>query len=71
VALASAATLLSKTDLLRFRWRRRRIRLLELALFLLFLLGLFFHVSLALFELIVWFWQFVILFLGVIAGETS
>jgi hypothetical protein len=52
-----------KTDLLRFRRRHGWIGLLELALLLLFLLGLFFHVSLPLFELIVWFWQFVILFL--------
>jgi hypothetical protein len=61
-ALTSAATIF-KTDLLRFRRRRGWIGLLELALLLLFLLGLLFQVSFPLFELIVWFWQFVILFL--------
>jgi hypothetical protein len=61
-ALTSAATVL-RLDLLRFRRRHGWIGLLELALLLLFLLGLFFQVSFPLFELIVWFWQFVILFL--------
>jgi|ERR1700722_1216238 hypothetical protein len=52
-----------RTDLLRFRRRHGWIGLLELALLLLFLLSFFFQVSFPLFELIVWFWQFVILFL--------
>ena len=50
-----------QSDLLRFHRRRRWIGGLELAEPLFFLLGLLFKVSLPLFELIVWFCQFVIL----------
>jgi hypothetical protein len=48
---------------LGLRSRRRWIRGLKLAALLFFFLGLLFYVSLPLFELIVWFWQFVILLL--------
>ena len=49
------------SDLLRLRRRGRWIGKLKLAELLFFLLGLFFNVSLPLFELIVSFCQFVIL----------
>src|SRR5258707_15242865 len=51
------------SDLLRLHRRRRWIGGLELAELLFFLLGLL-NVSLPLFELIVWFCQFVILLQG-------
>src|ERR1700722_10434937 len=54
-------SVLIPSDLLRFHRRWRWIGGLELAEPLFFLLGLLFKVSLPLFELIVWFWQFVIL----------
>ena len=53
-----------RSDLLRLRLRRRWIVGLELAEFLFFLLGLLFNFSLPLFELIVWFCQFVLLLQG-------
>lgn len=59
-----------QSDLLRFHRRRRWIGGLELAEPLFFLLGLLFKVSLPLFELIVWFCQFVILLIGIIDAET-
>jgi hypothetical protein len=56
-----ASVMINPSDLLRFHRRRRWIGGLELAEPLFFLLGLLFKVSLPLFELIVWFCQFVIL----------
>ena len=50
-----------QSDLLRLRRRRSWIGGLELTKLLFGLLGLLFHVSLPLLELIVWFWQFSIL----------
>ena len=52
------------SDLLRLHRRRRWIGGLELAELLFFLLRLLFNLSLPLFELIVWFCQFVILLQG-------
>jgi hypothetical protein len=56
--------LAGRSDLLRLYLRRRGIVGLELAKLLFFLLGLLFIFSLPLFELIVWFCQFVLLLQG-------